>query len=106
MSCVAAPEPSPTSSPSVNAVFGYLTVLAILYTLLAAYWVCVFPGGNGAPHKFYFFLLPSYWLAPTPDDDDDDNITAGVVVKDVKKVYGEFEALKGVSLVMERGEGT
>lgn len=42
--CTSALNPAPTGSPSVNQMFGFLTVLAIIYTLLAAYWAQVFPG--------------------------------------------------------------
>ena len=42
--CMAAVESSPTESPSVNALFGYLLALALLYTGAAAYWSQVFPG--------------------------------------------------------------
>jgi hypothetical protein len=44
-SCTSTVSPAPVSgSPSVNAMFGYLLALAILYTLVAAYWAQVFPG--------------------------------------------------------------
>jgi len=37
----------PTVSPSVNTLFGYLFLLGIIYTLMAAYWTQVFPGKVG-----------------------------------------------------------
>lgn len=42
--CTGTWNPAPTSSPSTNQMFGYLVALAVLYTLLAAYWAIVFPG--------------------------------------------------------------
>lgn len=42
--CTSALTPAPTDSPSMNQMFGYLVVLAVLYTLIAAYWAQVFPG--------------------------------------------------------------
>ena len=57
---------------------------------------------NGAPRKFYFFLLPSYWFGSKVDT------TVGsadqVEVKDVRKSFGGFEAVKGVSMKMAAGE--
>lgn len=42
--CNSALNPAPTTSPTTNQMFGSLIVLAVLYTLLAAYWAIVFPG--------------------------------------------------------------
>lgn len=42
--CTSTLNPAPTDSPSMNQMFGFLTALAIIYTLLAAYWAQVFPG--------------------------------------------------------------
>jgi hypothetical protein len=43
-SCPSAAEVSPTESPSVLGLFGFLFSLSIIYTLMAAYWAQVFPG--------------------------------------------------------------
>jgi hypothetical protein len=43
-SCPSASEVSPTESPSVLGLFGFLFCLSIIYTLMAAYWAQVFPG--------------------------------------------------------------
>lgn len=65
---------------------------------------------NGAPRKFYFFLLPSYWcggcIKKSSRKDDSSADAVGIAVNDVRKQYGDFEALKGVSMRMERGEVT
>jgi ABC-type polysaccharide/polyol phosphate transport system ATPase subunit len=59
---------------------------------------------NGAPRKFYFFLLPSYWLSPSKEKD---SVQGDVVqVNDVRKSYGNFDALKGVTMTMTVGEIT
>jgi hypothetical protein len=42
--CPSAAEVSPTESPSVLGLFGFLFSLSIIYTLMAAYWAQVFPG--------------------------------------------------------------
>jgi hypothetical protein len=98
--------------------------LAAFYLLLAAYWAQVFPKGNGKPQKCLFFLSPSYWfesnasehLVTVTDDIQEEDPTSsrrqsmprggGIVVDSVRKVYGNDEALKGVSLKMNRGEVT
>lgn len=43
-SCPAVAEQSPTESPSVNGLFGYMFCLAVMYTLMAAYYAQVRPG--------------------------------------------------------------
>lgn len=113
--CVAQALPMPEDSPSINSLVGYLIALTAFYMLAAAYWAQVFPGNNGVPRRFYFFLLPSYWLpakssvrtgVPAFDVEDQQQRDHGIVVENVKKVYGDFEALKGVSLTMDRNEVT
>lgn len=42
--CPSAAENSPTNSPSVNGLFGYMFCLAVIYTLMAAYYAQVRPG--------------------------------------------------------------
>uniref|UniRef100_A0A6T6FY55 ABC transporter domain-containing protein n=1 Tax=Craspedostauros australis TaxID=1486917 RepID=A0A6T6FY55_9STRA len=95
----------------------YLIINAFIYMMLACYWAQVFPGMNGKPQKPYFFLLPSYWLGnkaevePIESDDGEAQTNSQVgrntiVVNDVRKTYGAFEALKGISMTMKRGEVT
>mmetsp|Transcript_57713 Transcript_57713/g.172210 ORF Transcript_57713/g.172210 Transcript_57713/m.172210 type:complete len:1811 (-) Transcript_57713:232-5664(-) len=121
--CEYGAEPSPTkNTPSVNASIGYLALLSAIYALLASYWAQVFPCGNGAGQRWYFFLTRSYWSGSSSSDPEeesggtggvDDNgrrssvaAGGGVVVKDVRKRFGSFEAVRGVSLQMGRGEVT
>ena len=127
--CASASEVSPTTSPSVIALFGYLFILSVIYTILAAYWTQVFPGKvinkvvcpgnsiapkdslfiayllqNGSPRKFYFFLLPSYWFGTKVSSSSE---TANrVEVSEARKSYGGFQALKGVSMTMASNEVT
>jgi len=74
--CTAALSPARTTSPSMNQMLGYLVVLAVVYTVLAAYWALVFPGAV-RPYMCLFipwwrpffstshFILPSAeWRAP------------------------------------------
>lgn len=42
--CTSVTEVSPTTSPSVSDLYGFLILLAIVCTVMAAYWVQVFPG--------------------------------------------------------------
>jgi hypothetical protein len=123
-SCDHAVEPVPAESPSVGASMGHLFLLSLIYLVLTGYFAQVFPGANGKPQKFYFFLLPSYWFGarmtdPSPDQSNDPATSGrqasfrasisgggGVIVDSVKKVFGSFEAIKGVSLKMARGEVT
>jgi ABC-type multidrug transport system fused ATPase/permease subunit len=57
---------------------------------------------NGAPKKFYFFLLPSYWFGGKAAVTASGN---GVKVN-VRKTFGDFEAIKGVTLNLIPGEVT
>jgi ABC-type multidrug transport system fused ATPase/permease subunit len=105
--CVAAPEPAPTEdSPSVLDMFGFLVSLCVIYMSAAAYWAQVFPGQNGAPQKFYFFLLPRYWLGDRAKESSQEKREQGVVISEVRKQYDDFEAVKGVSMRMESGSVT
>ena len=53
-------------------------------------------------------MLPSYWCGTKSKKASEGGATNvdGIVVDDVRKKYGDFEALKGVSMHMERGEVT
>jgi ABC-type multidrug transport system fused ATPase/permease subunit len=91
-------------SPSTNAMYGWLFALSMFYLLAAAYLAQVFPKGNGRPAKFYFFLLPTYWFGTKSNPEGGHG--SGVVVENVKKSFGSFEALKGISFKMAQGEVT
>jgi hypothetical protein len=99
-----------TGSPSTNDMYGFLVAISVIYLLLAAYWAIVFPGSNGRSEKFYFFLIPSYWFGSKQKAIDGPESRAGqakgVTIDGVKKSFGEFEALKGVSFNMNQGEVT
>jgi len=131
-SCTYAEEPVPTKSKSVLQLYVHLVVLSLIYLLAAAYWAQVFTNGNGKNQQSYlFFLFPSYWRCggannpnkPREDaaeqeeyplNTDDEEIPrmssassrGGVVVDSIRKLYGSFEAIKGVSLKMGCGEVT
>ena len=76
--------------------------------------------GNGSPMKFYFPLLPSYWLGDRKrrnegvdgaEVDEEEGGGAvdrdvGVRAVDVSKTYGKLEALKPLNLSMRKGEVT
>lgn len=124
--CFYAPN-SPAEGKSVLAMFGMLLALSLTYVLMASYWGIVFVGGAGT-HRFYFFLLPSYWFGVrrrinnndrSVDDDDEagdyeaqqrrssTSPDAGAVkVHAVSKFYGGVQALKPVTFEMARGEVT
>eukprot|EP00339_Tiarina_fusa_P012759 CAMPEP_0117055772 /NCGR_PEP_ID=MMETSP0472-20121206/38691_1 /TAXON_ID=693140 ORGANISM="Tiarina fusus, Strain LIS" /NCGR_SAMPLE_ID=MMETSP0472 /ASSEMBLY_ACC=CAM_ASM_000603 /LENGTH=1686 /DNA_ID=CAMNT_0004771953 /DNA_START=109 /DNA_END=5169 /DNA_ORIENTATION=- len=116
--CKYAQGGGPVDGPSVMAIHGYLLLLALVYLLLAAYWAQVFPGGNGRPEPFYFPLLPRYWFpSPSKKNTDGENEAGGdtengterqdgVVIDTVRKEYGAFTALNGVSFNLARGEVT
>jgi ABC-type transport system involved in cytochrome bd biosynthesis fused ATPase/permease subunit len=82
---------------------GYLMSLCVFYFLAAAYWAQVFPGGNGAPQKFYFFLVPAYWIGSKVKETSEEERGQGVVVSNIRKMYGEFEAVKSLSMTLEPG---
>jgi hypothetical protein len=104
-SCAYAEDPGAQyGAPSVAATIGMLVALSIMYLLLAGYWAAVFCRGNGAGQKFYFFLLPSYWCSSSSPEVHEDDM--GVTIDGLKKKYGDFEALKGVSFKMKAGEVT
>mmetsp|Transcript_9216 Transcript_9216/g.26324 ORF Transcript_9216/g.26324 Transcript_9216/m.26324 type:complete len:1722 (+) Transcript_9216:124-5289(+) len=94
-------------SPSAADSMMFLIVNAIIYALVAAYWAQVLPGMNGKAAKPYFFLLPSYWLGSKSSTDEQSNSNRNqILVNNVRKAYGQFEAVKGVSMTMNRGEVT
>jgi hypothetical protein len=93
-------------APSMADTIGMLLALSVIYLLLAAYWATVFCGGNGAGKRFYFFLLPSYWCTSSSTEVHEDEDETGVTISGLKKTYGGFEALKGVSFQLKAGEVT
>eukprot|EP00573_Skeletonema_grethae_P008746 CAMPEP_0201706040 /NCGR_PEP_ID=MMETSP0578-20130828/47609_1 /ASSEMBLY_ACC=CAM_ASM_000663 /TAXON_ID=267565 /ORGANISM="Skeletonema grethea, Strain CCMP 1804" /LENGTH=1815 /DNA_ID=CAMNT_0048194413 /DNA_START=88 /DNA_END=5535 /DNA_ORIENTATION=- len=110
-------------SPSFNDAVGYLFAVTLVYSILAAYWSSVFPMGNGSPMKFYFPILPSYWLGrskkgseggnggATVDEEEgvgaeDRDVGVGVKAVDVSKRYGKLDALKPLNLSLRKGEVT
>ena len=124
-SCNHVVNDKPTESPTTR--HGYLLLVAssVFYMVIAAYWAQIFPGGNGKPQKCLFFLSPAYWFgsdsvgektSSLSDEDNEDTSSralhestargGGIVVDSVRKAYGSEEALKGVSITMERGEVT
>ena len=123
-SCANAAEGYPPTvgdgSPSFNDAVGYLFAVTLVYSILAAYLSSVFPMGNGSPMKFYFPLLPSYWLGGRKRSneggdgagvDEEEGVGAvdrdvGVRAVDVSKTYGKLEALKPLNLSMRKGEVT
>lgn len=92
------------NAPSVMDSIWFLFTLSVIYIIFAAYWSSVFDKANGKGERFYFFLLPEYWLDNQKPETSEGN--ACVVIEDVSKVYGNFEALKGVSFKMNAGEVT
>ncbi len=113
--------PSGNGSPSFNDAVGYLFAVTLVYSILAAYLSAVFPMGNGSPMKFYFPLLPSYWLgrskkrsgeggdASVDEEEGLEQVADGVVgveAIDLSKKYGKLEALKPLNLSMRKGEVT
>jgi len=114
------PPTSGDGSPSFNDAVGYLFAVTLVYSILAAYFSSVFPMGNGSPMKFYFPLLPSYWLGGRKKSseggdgagvDEEKGVGAvdrdvGVRAVDVSKTYGKLEALKPLNLSMRKGEVT
>ena len=108
--CGYARDPVPVeNSPSTTDMYGFLFALSMLYIAVASYWAQVFPGGNGRAQKFYFPFQRSYWFESSRGSSSSaggDRSSGGVVVDAVKKVYGSFSALKGVTFKMERGEVT
>lgn len=102
-------EPGAISkSPSTNTIFWYLITLSIAYLLLTAFWAQAILTGNGRRERPWFFLVPSYWIGTKKSTDYDPEAGAedGVVVKDAKKAFGDFYALKGVSFKMRTSEVT
>ena len=95
-----------TGSPSVHDMFGYLFALSLAYVLMAAYWLQVFPAGNGAGRKFYFFLDPRYWVSFRGARDKDLDGTNSVLINNVSKSFGSVEAVKDLNLELKRGQVT
>ena len=71
----------------------------------------------GARRSFYFLFLPSYWTEgrsrdSNVEDAEHDAETGsttnrdGVVVEGLTVRFGDFEAVKGVSLSLSRGQVT
>jgi len=94
-------------TPSSNATLLIQCLLAVGYTLMAAYWTQVIPGGNGAREKFYFPFLPSYWFGGTrPKRNDIPEGGAGVATDFISKAYKETKAVDGVNMTLNVGEVT
>ena len=93
-------------SPSVHDMVGYLVYLAIIYLLMASYWIQVFPAGNGARRSFYFFLVPSYWFGLKPKNQEDGDNAACIEIKEISKSFGSFKAVENLSLTLRGGEVT
>lgn len=94
-----------TGSPSVHDTFGYLFALSCIYVLMAAYWLQVFPAGNGAPRKCYFFLDPTYWMSSGSNQTFDGAVN-GVSITNVSKSFGSVQAVKDLTLELKRGQVT
>lgn len=94
-----------TGSPSVNDAMGLLVSLVVVYSILAAYFMAVFPMGNGAGMRFYFPLQLRYWFGNRRGSDAEPQVD-GVKAVDVSKSYGTVHALKPFSLAMKPGEVT
>ncbi len=88
-------------SPSLNARIGLLASLVVVYSILAAYVIAVFPMGNGAAMKFYF---PFDFSCKRRRDDAEGQ--DGVEAVNVSKSYGKVEALKPFSLTMKPSQVT
>lgn len=58
-SCPSVAEQSPTETPSVNGFFGYMFCLAVMYTLMAAYYAQVRPGRVSGSHVACFLVSGS-----------------------------------------------
>ncbi|KAL7580790.1 hypothetical protein ACA910_001068 [Epithemia clementina (nom. ined.)] len=96
-----------TESATTNEMIGLLIAFAALYTLLGAYWIQVFPCGNGAAQPFYFPLLPSYWVgAARPKRDNVQQGGVGVYTTSIFKSYGKTYAVNNVDVSMAVGEVT
>ncbi len=94
-----------TDSPTVNDMMGYQCCLVIMYLLLASYWIQVFPAGNGAREKFYFFFSPSYWFGSIGDVKINGDAPL-VEISNISKKFNSFQAVKNFSLTLKGGEVT
>ncbi len=104
--CAYAEDPGAQhGATSVMDSIGMLFTLSLLYMILAAYWSNVFDRRNGKGERFYFFLLPSYWFSKETKSTNEER-EMGVVIQQVSKSFGRFEALKQVSFKMNPGEVT
>lgn len=80
---------------------GFLMAISAIYFFLALYFATLFGGG----YKFYFPFQVSFWFGEKSSQKESEaEDIDGVKVDSVKKVYGDFEAIKGVSMKLERGE--
>jgi len=93
-------------SPSVHDMFGYLFSLSVIYLILAAYWLQVFPAGNGAARKFYFFFDLRYWFGRRETGDERVIDVSNVTINSVTKNFGSLNAVKNLSLELKSGQIT
>ncbi len=104
--CLHVTEPL-TDSPSVHDLLGYLILLSFMYLLMASYWLQVFPAGNGASIKFYYFIDPQYWFgAKEIEVIHDGGANESVSIKKVSKSFGQCKAVKDVTLELKSGQVT
>mmetsp|Transcript_3349 Transcript_3349/g.6402 ORF Transcript_3349/g.6402 Transcript_3349/m.6402 type:complete len:1761 (+) Transcript_3349:6162-11444(+) len=94
------------SAPSFGITLVYLVLLNILYFTVAVWFAVVVPMGNGVPHKAWFPFTKAYWCPGNRDEPEPEmgKPKAAVTTSLLTKAFGEFQAVKGVSLSMSFNE--
>ncbi|RZC40676.1 ATP-binding cassette sub-family A member 3-like, partial [Asbolus verrucosus] len=108
---------TPDDSLTLGLIMMMLIIDTLIYLLIALYVEAVFPGEYGVPLPWYFPFTSSYWCGhpkyvgvedfaniPTNEGEyfekDPENLTAGIQIRNLRKVFGNKAAVRNLSLNM------
>lgn len=89
--------------PSTADTLGFMVAVYFIFTVIAWYLSQVFPGAHGRPQVPWFLFDPRYWGLLKPKQQGDFAST-GISVRNLRKRYGKFTAVDGVSFDCQRGK--
>ncbi|KAH1004271.1 hypothetical protein HUJ04_004050 [Dendroctonus ponderosae] len=115
---------TPDDDLSLGLLMVVLTVDALIYLLVALYIEAVFPGEYGVPQKWYFPFTATFWCGQPRHsgvesfeeaavkneaeffETDPQNLSAGIKIRKLRKVFGTKAAVRNLSLNMYQDQIT
>jgi ATP-binding cassette subfamily A (ABC1) protein 3 len=107
---------TPDDSLTLGLIMMMLVIDTFIYLMVAIYVEAVFPGEYGVPLPWYFPFTSSYWFghpryigvedfsdSPTNEGEffeKDPNLSAGIQIRNLRKVFGTKAAVRNLSLNM------